>query len=109
MPRRFHKLSELLDETLGNPHKPMPTSSLTLPTVHLNGTSRKMLADDYGTAYRALIQAREAFAAIEFNARDYYVAGPDAFSRARTERDCALQKFSQLIDYLEAHLIHLGE
>lgn len=83
--------------------------NVPLPTVHLNGTGRKMLADDYGTAYRALQAAIQAFQTIEFNARDYYVQGQDAFSHARTARDVQLHHLCRVRDYLEAHLIHLGE
>lgn len=80
----------------------------TLPTVHLNGTSRKMLSIDYGNAYEKLIEFREAFASIEFNARDYYVQGPSAFSQARTERDREFQRIGDLMSYLEAHLLHIN-
>lgn len=83
--------------------------TLTLPSIHLNGSSREMLASGYHDAYRKLIEFRNAFAAIEFNARDYYVQGPTAFSQARTQRDCEHQRIGQLMTYLEAHLIHLGE
>jgi hypothetical protein len=82
--------------------------SPTLPTIHLNGTGRQTLLDHYNDAYRALVTAHAAFTEIEFNARDYYPQGPDAYHRARTERDCALHKFGQLKEYLEAHLIHLA-
>jgi hypothetical protein len=81
----------------------------TLPSVHLNGTGRATLAADYGNAYRALVAARDAFASIEFHARDYYPQGPAAYSMARTERDIELHRMGQLMQYLEAHLIHLGE
>jgi len=70
----------------------------TLPSVHLNGTGRATLAADYGNAYRALVAAR-----------DYYPQGPAAYSMARTERDIELHRMGQLMQYLEAHLIHLGE
>lgn len=82
--------------------------TLTLPSIHLNGTSRKMLREDYTKAYHALIEFRDAFQAIEFNARDYYVQGPDAFNQARTERDAQFQRIGDLMSYLEAHLIHIG-
>lgn len=82
--------------------------TLTLPSIHLNGTSRKMLREDYSKAYHALEEFRDAFASIEFNARDYYVQGPDAFSRARAERDAQLLHIGELMTYLEAHLMHIG-
>ena len=85
------------------------TSDLTLPTVHMNGTSRKMLAEGYFEAWNRLNEAIDAFNKIEFNARDYYVQPEGAWAKARTERDCAAAHLHQVHAYLEAHLIHLGE
>lgn len=79
------------------------------PSIHLNGTGRKTLSEGYGNAYRKLIEFREAFANIEHNGRDYYPQGSDAYSRSRKERDAQLDHIAQLMRYLEAHLIHLGE
>jgi hypothetical protein len=84
-------------------------SDLTLPSIHLNGTGRKMLTDDYQTAYRKLIEFRDAFRSIEFNARDYYVQAEGSFSRASTDRDIMEHKIGSLMQYLEAHLLHLSE
>ena len=39
----------------------MPTD-LTLPSIHLNGTSRKMLAEGYHNAYVAVQGAIRSFA-----------------------------------------------
>lgn len=83
-------------------------TDFTLPTVHLNGTSREMLRTDYRNAYEKLHEFREAFASIEFNARDYYVQGPAAYSQARTERDREFQRIDALMSYLEAHLSHIS-
>ena len=47
-------------------------TDLTLPSIHLNGTGRRMLTEDYTAAYHALQTAFRAFQSIEFNARDYY-------------------------------------
>lgn len=68
-----------------------------------------MLADGYAATYQQLNAALKAFASVEFNARDYYVQGPDAFNRARRDRDEQLQKLRDVIAYIEQHLIHLGE
>lgn len=85
------------------------STDLTFPTVHLNGTGRKMLAEGYYNAYVTVQNAIRAFNEIEFNARDYYVQPEGAWPKARTERDCAAAHLLQVRDYLEAHLIHLGE
>jgi len=83
-------------------------TDFTLPTVHLNGTSRQMLADGYLNAQRKLRDAIDAFHAIEFNARDYDVAGSGAWPAAVTQRDCAKAHLHRVRDYLDAHLMHLG-
>lgn len=84
-------------------------SDFVLPTVHLNGTGRETLAHGYHEAYRALIKFKEAFASIEFNARDYYVQGPGSWDRAVEQRDEQRQNIGELMQYLEKHLIELGE
>ena len=85
------------------------TTTPTLPTIHLNGTGRKMLTEGYQSAYVAVQAAIRAFNEIEFNARDYYVQSDGAWSAASTERVCAAAHLLQVRNYLEAHLIHLGE
>ena len=84
-------------------------TELTLPSVHLNGTSRAMLTEGYQAAYVKLQETLRAFQAIEFNARDYYVQGDDAYRTAVQQRGVAFQQLCNARDYLEAHLIHLGE
>jgi hypothetical protein len=84
-------------------------SDLTLPSIHLNGTGRRMLTEDYTTAYHALQTAIRAFQSIEFNARDYYTQGADAFYQARSQRDVQLQHLSGVQHYLETHLAHIGK
>jgi len=81
----------------------------TLPTIHLNGTSREVLLEDYDAAYRKLLKFSCVFRKIEFNARDYYVAEPDAWSKACEERQEMLTHINRLIDYLEEHIVHLTE
>ena len=79
-----------------------------LPTIHLNGTGRQTLLDDYNAAYHKLIEFRDAFRSIGFNARDYYVQSNTAFAEARQERDIMEHKIGALMQYLEDHLIHLA-
>ena len=82
---------------------------LTLPTIHLNGTSRATLTEGYLAASRALSDAIRAFDAIEFNCRDYYVQPADAWARATTQRDVMRSHLRSVQQYLVAHLMHLGE
>lgn len=80
-----------------------------LPSIHLNGTGRNTLLKEYKEAYDKLVDFKEAFRSITFNGRDYYVQGNTAFSKARTDRDIMEHKIGSLMQYLKAHLIHLGE
>lgn len=84
-------------------------ASLTLPTVHMNGTGFKMLFEGYDQASDQLRHLTDAFGNIEFNARDYYVQGPDAYTQARDERQAIYAKLRDIKHYLEKHLIHLDE
>ena len=83
-------------------------TNFTLPTIHLNGTSRMRLAGGYQEAHRKLLDFHNAFCAIEFHSRDYYVQGPDAFNQARDQRIDASTHIRELLNYLEAHIHHLG-
>lgn len=68
---------------------------MILPTIHLNGTGAKMLFADYRAAMDAIQDAQEAIRKIEFNARDYYPQGNEAWSAASQEmqdRRLALQR-----------------
>jgi hypothetical protein len=72
----------------------------TIPTLHLNGTGRTTLRDEYAAAYDALLKARDAFAASTLNGRDFYPQGPDAYYQARDERTTAFASLEQAITYV---------
>ena len=55
------------------------------PTVHLNGTSKEALLDQYHTVISALRVALEAMVDAEPHARDYYPQGEGAFTLAQRE------------------------
>lgn len=57
----------------------------TLPTIHTNGTGPQMLLEGYLNARTACQAALDAIQQIEFNARDYYPQGPQAWQDARNE------------------------
>ncbi len=70
---------------------------MILPTIHSNGTGAEDLAKGFIEAYRAVEAARDALRKMEFNARDYYVQGPEAWPQAVAEmraRHEALDKMS---------------
>lgn len=73
----------------------------TLPTIHLNGTDAKSLADEYHAVYQAIDRACEALAAATCNARDFYPQGPGAYQQARRERDDAFLKLKEVQNLAE--------
>lgn len=72
----------------------------TIPTIHLNGTSFTDLRNGYAAAYDAIDKAIDALAAAEFNGRDFYPQGPDAYYQARKERDAAFDKLRAAQQYV---------
>ncbi len=81
----------------------------TLPTIHLNGTGKKSLLEDYDNALNKLQDAIEEFNKIQFHARDYYVQGPDAYNSALNERIEQAKKLKEVYEYLLAHAVHINE
>ena len=59
---------------------------LSVPTVHLNGTSKESLLEDLSEAWHALNGAMNAMRKACPNARDYYVQSErGAFNNAMTQ------------------------
>ena len=82
--------------------------SAYLPVIHLNGTGRATLKDDYYKAYKKLQEFREALASVNFHARDYYVIDdPSAFSNAQDTRQNVFGLIDEINSYLEDHLYTL--
>ena len=77
----------------------------TIPTLHLNGTSKTDLRDGYAAAYNAIEKAIDALAKAELNGRDFYPQGPDAYYQARKERDEAFEKLRAAHDYVGEVLV----
>jgi hypothetical protein len=70
------------------------TTTLSIPTVHGNGTGGPQLIAQLRDARTAVKAALEALANARPHGRDYYTQGPDAFAKARDEhtaREAALQ------------------
>jgi len=77
----------------------MPPLMTTIPTIHLNGTGFTTLRDEYAAAYDAIDKAIDALVKAELNGRDFYPQGPDAFYKARDERQAALDKLREAHQY----------
>jgi hypothetical protein len=71
----------------------------TFPTLHLNGTGKTTLRDEYAAAYDAIEKAIEALAAATLNGRDYYPQAEGAYHQARSERDAAFLQLHQAHQY----------
>lgn len=72
------------------------TPALTFPTVHLNGTSRIDLQEQYHGAYMAVHAAIVALRQACPNGRDYYPQGPDAFRRAVAEQESRVERLQSI-------------
>jgi len=81
---------------------------ITLPTIHLNGTSPSTLLRDYADAGFAINAAVERLLKVEFHSRDYYPV-PGSWDRACDERRKILQGLREAQRYCEAHVQHASE
>ena len=87
----------------------MKPTSVILPTIHINGTSAKSLTEDYAQARRAVQEAVNALRAVDFNARDYYVQGPGAWTAAVQQREDVYQHLSAAFNALHEHETHCSQ
>ena len=93
------------------------TVNYPLPTVHLNGTGKKMLLEGNTRILGAINDLKEAINDCEFHGRDYYVQDNDpamdafnddnAFSRAYNERQKHLKALVDMETYFMNHVEHL--
>ena len=81
---------------------------MQLPVVHLNGSNRETLQQEYYEAWKAVRAAQRAVGAVECHPRDYYVAGDHAWAEAHDARLHVLQKLQDVVEYLEMHVMHLA-
>jgi hypothetical protein len=80
---------------------------MILPTIHSNGTSVQTLIDGYDAIDEALYRLTIKWGEVEFNARDYYPQGPDAYTQARDERQQQSANIRELRDYVNGIRQHL--
>lgn len=72
---------------------------MTLPTIHPNGTPKRMLMDGLMTVHAALDAVYGLMRQCAPNGRDYYPQGPEAFDKAFDEH---LRRMQKLVDATEA-------
>lgn len=75
-------------------------SSIIKPLVHLNGTSRASLEEQYLQAIQAVREAQKALTLAYPNGRDYYPLGADASARAMAEHRARVEKLTAVEDEL---------
>ena len=80
---------------------------MILPTIHSNGSDAATLRQQYLNAGMAVSNAVCEVKAVDFNARDYYPQGDDAYRQASRERDAMLAKLDEVLVYLSAHVTHI--
>jgi hypothetical protein len=82
---------------------------ITLPRVHLNGTSRRELIDQYEMALDAVRAALIAVRNAAPHMRDYYPMGNDAFFRAQREHNIRVSTLLTIERELEQIFTHLED
>lgn len=83
--------------------------NITLPTIHLNGTGAKTIFDENLEAMTAIGEALALIQKMEFNMRDYYPQGPDAYSAARAERNVHVEAIRKAKEHFMAIAMHAQE
>ena len=84
-----------------------------LPTVHLNGTGKKMLLEGNTRILGAINEVKEAIQACEFHSRDYYVQDIDdtviggAYGLALEERQKHIKNLRAFKQYNLEQVMHL--
>ncbi|CAB4186567.1 hypothetical protein UFOVP1329_31 [uncultured Caudovirales phage] len=84
-----------------------PTTTMTLPTIHLNGTGKETLIKEIDQAYDSISQMMGDFARITCHARDYYPQGEDAYPAARQQRQEMFDKLVEVNTYIDELRYHL--
>ena len=82
-------------------------STVSLPTVHLNGTSRDTLLEGYIAALDALRLATEALQSAAPRPRDYYVQSNMSAHLARDEHFTRLARLQETLDELNTLAGHV--
>lgn len=81
-------------------------TATTMPTIHLNGTSREELNKGYMAAYYALKAAIDALAETGPNGRDYYPQGDRAIGEAIDQHRARMMRLAGVMEEIEALALH---
>jgi hypothetical protein len=88
---------------------PDATTDYAQPTIHLNGTGARSLADEYHAVYQAIDRASDALAAATCNARDFYPQGAAVWQQAQDERAEMFRKLAEVQAYAEAWMAQASD
>jgi len=98
--------AKLKTKTMTTRNDSMDDGIMILPTIHTNGTSAEDLRDGYLDACRAVCVAMDAMRTIEFNARDYYPQGQDAWRQAEAEQRARYDALQTIANELHSVVEH---
>tara|TARA_R110000803_G_scaffold32357_6_gene71388 strand:- start:698 stop:988 length:291 start_codon:yes stop_codon:yes gene_type:complete len=87
----------------------MTERTLTVPTVHLNGTGKDDLLNQLYDAYEAVGHALDVMRKAGPNGRDYYPQGTDALRNAQDEHQARATKLHQVQIEVEAIIIAIND
>jgi hypothetical protein len=76
------------------------SQEIMVPMVHLNGTSKQNLLDQYENAIKALEDAKDVLLKSAPNGRDYYPKGPDSYGIAFNQHITRVGKINSVINEL---------
>jgi len=74
---------------------------VTLPTIHLKGTSAANLESDYRAVREAVTATEKLLQAATCNLRDFYPQEPDAWQRLQDERAEAFRLLQLVSNYVD--------
>lgn len=77
------------------------TKSLSIPSIHLNGTSGDALCEEIREAHFAIAEAIAKLSQMTVHGRDHYIkADPESFTKARDEHVRRLDMLRQVNEEL---------
>lgn len=71
---------------------------ITLPTIHMNGTSREMLLNPWKDVCKKIFELESSLEKVEFNGRDYYMRD-GSFEKARAEMEEMYENLKKVRSY----------
>lgn len=80
---------------------------MIFPTIHLNGTSKNQLSEQWMRATDAVREAMRIVQEEGPNARDYYPQGQDVFYKAQAEHVERLRKLDDVYNELRQIMEHV--